>query len=205
MRSDYIKPSAYRQIYRYMTYANELALRVSLTTGLRIGDVLKIRAEDLKGRTLHFVSEKTDKPGTKVLPLALAAELRRQAGSGGYVFKHRTDPTKHRTRQTVWADVKRAARAAGMRENFTPHSARKTYAVELYHEQGLSAAEEALQHDSTTTTMLYALSDVLSASQGGGAALAGVDLAAVENAAYRGAQRALHDFARECGLTFSRK
>ena len=39
---------------------------------------------------------------------------------------------------------------------------RKAYAVELYKREGLQAASRALQHDRTSTTELYVMSDFLS-------------------------------------------
>lgn len=160
MKSEYVDSSVYNSLFPYMTYENVLALRVALATGLRIGDVLKIRTDDIKGRTLNYVAEKTEKKGTKVLPQKLVTELRRNA-CGGWAFPGRKGG--HRTRQAVWADVKKARKAVGLEANITPHSTRKTYAVDLYHEKGIEATERELQHDSLATTMLYAFSNVLEA------------------------------------------
>ena len=164
MKSDYIKPSVYNRIYSYMQYENALCLRLCLETGLRVGDALKVRAEDIRGRTLHFTAEKTGKAGKKVISKKLAGELLRLAGGSGYCFKGRGGSDRHRTRQTVWKDVKKAARAAGLSENVCPHSTRKTYAVNVFHEKGIQAAEDELQHDRLETTMLYAFSDLLTRS-----------------------------------------
>ena len=56
--------------------------------------------------------------------------------------------------------MKKAAAAAGVSGNIAPHSARKTFAVEKLHQEGLGATKKALQHNSTITTLLYALSDL---------------------------------------------
>lgn len=61
MRADYISPTIYQKIYHLLTYENALALRTSLETGLRISDVLKIKKDDLQGRTLEYVAQKTGK------------------------------------------------------------------------------------------------------------------------------------------------
>ena len=42
MRTDYLNPALYNKLYTVMTYENVLALRVSLETGLRVGDVLAL-------------------------------------------------------------------------------------------------------------------------------------------------------------------
>lgn len=143
-----------------MQYNNVLALRVSLETGLRIDDVLSLRKENLKGRTIVGTAEKTDKPFKKTLSADLAKRLKQVSGSI-FIFPHRLKKDEHRTRQAVWKDVKKAARLLGINGNIAPHSARKTYAVELFKEQGITAVQKQLQHDRIGTTMIYAFADLL--------------------------------------------
>jgi integrase len=143
-----------------MTYDNVLALRISLETGLRIDDVLSIRADDLRGRTLRGIAEKTGKPYKKTISQDLANRLR-GLNRVGYIFPHRIKQGEHRTRQAVWKNMKQAARILGIELNAAPHSARKTYSVELFHDKGLAAAQKELQHDNISTTMLYVFSDIL--------------------------------------------
>lgn len=198
MKADYIKPSVYSQIYKYMTYENVLVLRVSLETGLRVGDVCKIKVDDIHGRKLRFVAEKTGKEGVKVLSKSLIKELLRISGGWGYVFKGARDPNSHRTRQAVWKNVTKACVEAGIAEHVTPHSARKTYAVGVFQDRGIGACAEELQHDRADTTMLYAFSNLLCAAEGaseGRSNSATFSMADVENAAYNGCIRALRDFA----------
>lgn len=145
-----------------MTYENVLALRVALETGLRIDDVLSLRADQIVRRTIYGIAEKTDKPYRKTI----SAELAKRLGSltpnkGGFIFPHRLDPTKHRTRQAVWSNMKKAAALMGVKLNAAPHSARKTYAVEMFKDKGLEQTQKELQHDRISTTMLYAFSDML--------------------------------------------
>ena len=160
MRTDYLNPQIYNRLYAVMTYDNVLALRISLETGLRIDDVLSLRAEQLKGRTLRGVAEKTGKPYKKVISADLASRLRALKRQG-YIFPHRTKKNAHRTRQAVWANMKKAADILGVKLNAAPHSARKTYAVELLNDKGIDAVQKELQHDRISTTMLYAFSNLL--------------------------------------------
>lgn len=143
-----------------MTYDNVLALRISLETGLRIDDVLSIRTEQIKGRTIRGIAEKTGKPYKKVISNDLASRLR-NLNRQGYIFPHRTKKNAHRTRQAVWANMKKAADILGVKLNAAPHSARKTYAVELLNDKGIDAVQRELQHDRISTTMLYAFSNLL--------------------------------------------
>ena len=160
MRTYYLNPQLYNKLYSVMQYKNALALRVSLETGLRIDDVLKLAPSDLKGQTIRGKAEKTGKPFKKVLSKDLANRLR-EIGDSRYIFTHRTDPKKHRTRQAVWKDVKKAAKLLKLGGNIAPHSARKTYAVELFQDSGLKEVSKELQHDRTDTTILYAFADLL--------------------------------------------
>ena len=71
-------------------------------------------------------------------------------------------PGTHKTRQAVWADVKRAARAFRLPQNVAPHSLRKVYAVELLERYGdIQRVQRALNHSSIETTLIYAMADKL--------------------------------------------
>ena len=163
MRTDYIEPWLYEKIYHIMNYDNALALRVSLETGLRIGDVLSLKPDDIQGTVIRYTAQKTGKSGKKTISADLARKLRKVANDK-WVFVGR-DSDNHRTRQAVWKDIKRAVKIAGIEGNVACHSARKTYAVNLFNSRGLTAVQKELQHDNTATTMLYAFSDSLSHKQ----------------------------------------
>lgn len=166
MKSAYISERDYKKVLGLMEYENALALRVSLETGARIGDVLALREENLRARTLTYIAEKTGKKDSKAISPQLASLLRTNARNG-FLFCGRSG-TKPRTRQTVWKDLKRAAQRAGVpTDGFSPHFARKNYAVELFHEKGLPATQKALQHSRADTTMLYAFADILNNNNSG--------------------------------------
>lgn len=88
-------------------------------------------------------------------------DLHRQAGKA-LVFPHRADPDRHRTRQAVWCDVKRAATAYRLTQNVGTHSARKSYAVELMRRYGdIERVRRSLNHSSASVTVLYACADTI--------------------------------------------
>lgn len=160
MRADYANVEMWGKILPRMSEDNALACRCALETGLRVGDVLKIRPRDIKGNTLTFKAEKTGKKGQKTLSNDLAKALRRNAAGGKWCFPSpRTE--NHRTRQAVWKDVKKAAAEVGIPLQISPHSARKTYAVNTLHEFGIERVQEELQHGSREVTALYAYADVM--------------------------------------------
>lgn len=158
-RTHYLNPKLYNKLYAVMQYENSLALRTSLETGWRIDDVLHLRLCDLHGRTLSCVAMKTGKSDKKVISADLAKRLR-QIANNGRLFDGRYG-NKPRTRQAVWRDVKKAAKRLELDGNIAPHSARKTYAVEDFKENGLRKVQDDLQHDSVSTTMLYAFADLI--------------------------------------------
>ena len=105
--------------------------------------------------------QKTGKRRRVNLTRALAAEMAANAGEI-WIFEGASDPTKHRTRQAVWADVKRAAKAFRLPQNVAPHSVRKVYAVELmrkYHD--VKRVQRALNHSNPAVTLIYAMADKL--------------------------------------------
>ena len=157
MRTEYLLQKEVDLILAALTPENRLVMRTALVTGLRVGDVLALTPDKLKP---HFwvTEQKTGKKRQVGLPEPLLSDLKNSAGEF-WVFPGR-DPRKHRTRQAVWKDVKRAAKAFRLKQNIGPHSARKVYAVDLMHKYGdIQRVKRALNHSSETVTMIYALAD----------------------------------------------
>lgn len=141
-----------------LTPANALVCRVCAHTGLRVGDVVALRTADLRPQ-FWITEQKTGKRRRVNLPKRLLADLKAQAGQT-WVFEGARSHVKHRTRQAVWYDVKRAARAFRLPQNVGVHSLRKRYAVEqLEHSRGNYAkVQKLLNHADMATTMVYAMS-----------------------------------------------
>lgn len=160
MKSEYIDGELWRGIVSGMTPANALAIAVSLETGLRIGDVLRLHESDLCEDGISYTAEKTGKSGAAKCSAKIIRALHENA-INGVCFPSRTGAKgKYRTRQAVWKNVRRAACNAGIKPHVSPHSARKTFAVELRRRSGIGAVQEALQHRYAATTNLYAFADV---------------------------------------------
>ena len=159
MKTEYLLKREVDQVLYALTPANRLVIQTAMHTGLRVSDVLQLRTEQLKPR--FWLSEsKTGKKKLVGLPAELLTQLREQAGRN-YVFEGRYGEGTHRTRQAVWRDVKRAARAYRLPQNVGPHSFRKYYAVELMRKYGdIDRVRRALNHESATVTTIYALADL---------------------------------------------
>lgn len=152
-----VAPDTMECVLRCLTPQNALACRVSLATGLRISDVLNLRTEQLKHDTISVRESKTGKRKRVQLGKVLRTNLLSYAGKV-YVFEGRLDPMRHRTRQAVWRDVKRAARALRLDGCVAPHSCRKSYAVRKYKACGdMRKVQRLLNHSSEVVTQLYAL------------------------------------------------
>lgn len=162
VKSDYVNGDIMSHILAALMPANRLAIVTSIYTGLRIGDVLALKSSDLLKDRFTIKEQKTGKSRRIRLPNKLKSDLLAQAGRY-YVFEHRTDPKKHRTRQAVNKDIKRACELFRVSKlNVSPHTARKIYAVEEYHKSGsLKRVQQLLNHSNESVTMIYALADEL--------------------------------------------
>ena len=157
MKTEYLLNREVELVLSALTPENRLVMRVALATGLRIGDVLALKTEQLKP---HFwvTEQKTGKRRQIGLPEPLLSDIKNQAGEK-WAFPGR-DGEKPRTRQAVWKDVKRAAEAFRLPQNVGPHSARKVYAVDLLEKYGdIKRVQKALNHSNQAVTMVYAMAD----------------------------------------------
>lgn len=160
MKSVYIDDRNLDLILQLLTYENRLVCAVALQTGLRVGDIVALKSVTVK-RSFTITERKTGKKRRVKISESLLRELNSVKGKK-YVFEHRTDPQRHRTRQAVYADIRRACKALRIKQNISPHSLRKHYAVELMRKYGdLDVVKESLNHDNELTTLLYAYADIL--------------------------------------------
>lgn len=161
MRSDWVGCDDLGHVLAALMPENRLVMEVALHTGLRVGDVLALEAGSLAAR-MTVREAKTGKSRRISISKPLLARLRAVCGQQ-WVFPGARDPGRHRTRQAVWADVKRAAKAFRLPANVTPHSARKIYAVEQFKRSGsIETVQRLLNHDDAAVTLIYAMADELS-------------------------------------------
>ena len=159
MKTDFLFNSAVEDVLHLLTYGNRIVCRVLLHTGLRISDVLELKTAQLRPN-FWITERKTGKRRQVGLPEPLLSDVLEQAGPF-WAFPG-DKPGKHRTRQAVWKDVKRAAVALRLNVNAAPHSLRKVYAVELLEKYGeIERVRRALNHSSVEVTLLYAMADRL--------------------------------------------
>lgn len=161
MRSEWVPHETINHVLVALTAPNRLAIEVSMRYGMRIGDVLSMRREDIVRGSWTYKEEKTGKSRRIRLSELLQQRLLAQSGRV-YIFEHRTDWKRHRTRQAVYKDIRRAAKAFRLEEHVSPHSARKIYAVDAYRRYGdIKRVQKLLNHSDEAVTMIYALADAI--------------------------------------------
>lgn len=162
MRTNYLNDVAMSHVLAALTYENRLVMEVCLTTGLRVSDALALKPEQVRRGRFTVHERKTGKSRRVYIPEELRERLLK-VGNELYIFPHRYNGRKPRTRAAVWKDVKRAAAAFRLKENVGTHTARKNWAVAQMEKTGgdIEALRKNLNHNSVEVTMLYAMADKL--------------------------------------------
>ena len=156
-RTNALAPDSLDCVLALLTPQNALACRISLATGLRISDVLQLRTEQLRQTSCTVMESKTGKRRRIQLGEALRLAVLSYSGKV-WAFPGRCSEVKHRTRQAVYKDIRRAAQALRIPGVVAPHSMRKSFAVKKYHACGdLRRVQKLLQHSNEAVTLLYAL------------------------------------------------
>ena len=159
MTTEYLLNRELEHVLAALTPQNQLIVRMILHTGMRISDCLQFKSKDLKSSG-WYTESKTGKRRRYGLPKELLGQIQAQAGEV-WAFPGRR-PSEHKTRQAVWADIKRAQKAFRLPQNIGPHSVRKLYAVELMARYGdIERVRRNLNHSSSSVTAIYAMSDLL--------------------------------------------
>lgn len=168
IRTEWIDDHQLELVLALLMPQNRLIMQLCIHSGLRVGDVVQLRTEQLKPR-VSVKESKTGKTRRITIPAKLLQQIRDQAGDVWAFPGREGSAAGHKTRQAVWADVKRAARAARLPGNVGPHTARKVYAVRQMHKTGdLAAVQQALNHSDPAVTMIYAMADHLAKKGGSG-------------------------------------
>lgn len=135
-------------------------LAVAYSAGLRVGEVVRLRAGDLDRErgVLHVRGGKGRKDRSTLLSgtaLALVDAYLAGAESSPWIFPG-ARPDRHITSRTVQKFTAAAARKAGLSKPVTPHVLRHSFATHLM-ERGTDVRliQELLGHSSVRTTEIY--------------------------------------------------
>lgn len=159
MTTEYLLNRELGHVLSALMPQNALIMETVLQTGLRISDVLELRTAQLR-TSMWVVEKKTGKKHRCGLTADLLHRIKAQAGPV-WAFPGRKNG-QHKSRQAVWMDVKRAAKAFRIEQNIGTHSFRKVYAVRLMERYGsIAKVQRAMDHSSPSVTAIYAMADSL--------------------------------------------
>lgn len=159
MTTEYLYQQEVDRVLSALMPQNQLIVKVMLQTGMRLSDVLVLRSEGLS-TSGWYKEAKTGKMRRYGIKKPLLEAIQEQAGPE-WAFPGRKKGT-HKTRQAVWADIKRASVAFRLPQNVGAHSMRKVYAVQLMKKYGdLERVKRNLNHASGSVTAIYAMADML--------------------------------------------
>lgn len=159
MTTEYLLDKEVEHVLAALMPQNRLIFRVILRTGARVSDVVSLKTDSIKP-SFWYTEQKTGKARRMGLGEDLAAEIKAQAGEVWAFPSNRTDG--HKTRQAVWADLKRAEKAFRLSANIGTHTGRKVYAVHLMEKYGdIKKVQKALNHSNAGVTAIYAMADSL--------------------------------------------
>jgi len=136
---------------------NLLLFNIGINTGLRIGDIVKLRIEDVKGRTSFVIREgKTKKPRTVHLTAIMAdvADYLADMPSEGWLFPSRKGDG-HITTTQAYRILTKAADMIG-RDDIGTHTLRKTFGYHYYRRtRDVATLMEIFNHADQATTKRY--------------------------------------------------
>jgi len=152
---DYLKERNYRDYVLFMTGIN---------TGLRIGDILKLKVKDVKGvEDIELTEMKTGKPKEVPINSSLRKALKpyiKNMDDDEYLFLSRQKDAhgvrKHINRSTAYRIIREAAIECGFRKRCGTHTMRKTFGFWHYkNNNNIAALQKIFNHDKEMTTYTY--------------------------------------------------
>ena len=142
---------------------HRIVLEVLYGSGLRLGEVTKIRWDDI-----NFVEgilrvnfgkggkDRLVKLGSNVINHLLDYKESRYNKNSDYVFDSMARPTTHITKKTVQKILENSCKKANINQHYHIHQLRHSYATHsLEAGMDIRKIQEALGHSSPKTTMIY--------------------------------------------------
>ena len=146
-----------------------LMWKVGTMTGLRIGDLIRLRVGDLRGRRdyTYLPQKQSHKKRAREITIPLQPQLRavieartRGMADEDWLLPSRT-PTaggnpSHITRQQAYLDMQEIRRICRVRQQIGCHTMRKTFGYQYYQRtQDLASLQTWFYHENPATTLIY--------------------------------------------------
>lgn len=154
-------PEQIQQIKEYLKEKNArnyILFVMGINTGLRIGDILKLKVGDVQGSHISMREMKTGKQKRIQITASLKRELRwfnegREVGE--YLLRSRKGKNRPIGRSMAYKILKSTAAEFGLDEIGT-HTLRKTYGYHMYMQtKNIALLMEIFNHSSEKVTLRY--------------------------------------------------
>jgi len=160
-----VTQAAYARRLREVHPKYEILFRIGIETGLRVSDILAIKAGKVKPE-MKIKEKKTGKPRLIYLPPALMSDVttyittQRLEKSHALIYSRPWNKHKPLSRIQAYRIMRREATEMGLKSIGT-HSMRKTYAKTLYAATGeINTVQRTLNHKHPETTLRYLIPDL---------------------------------------------
>lgn len=180
---EYLEPEEVQQLIEHVpepSARNRLILRLLFTTGVRVGELARVRLSDIDRdeRTIRIHTEKSDSYRTVVYPRGLSGLMslwidslrpaKLYADDSPYLFP--TDDSERISVETIGHVVRKAAKSSGLQEVYsedargakqhkiTPHTLRHSFAVNAIKQEPpmpIPLLKDALGHSDIDVTQIY--------------------------------------------------
>ncbi len=143
-------------------YKHRIMLMLAYASGLRVGELVRIRIEDIDGQRglIHVRDAKGKKDRYTLLPESLRTYLltfwkEYRLGMKGWLFPGQT-PDKHLSERSIQNVLMRSLKAAEIEKQVSMHTLRHSFATHLpEHGTDLRYIQELPGHQSVRTTEIY--------------------------------------------------
>ena len=142
------------------SYRNYLIFVFGINTGLRIGDILKLKVSDVKGKEyINLKEQKTGKTKRFLVNNNLRRELEKYVHGmklSAYLFVSRKGVNKPIHRIQYYRIMKKAGSNVGIMGEIGTHTLRKTFGYHHYKEnKDVAMLQEIYNHSGPSVTLRY--------------------------------------------------
>ena len=147
-----------KEFYKKQNERNYILFLLSINTGFRISDILRLRVRDVEGWNIVIREKKTRKIKDVKMPSELKRAIRNYTEGkpkNEYLMKSRNGKNKPITRAMAYVILNQAAQEFGL-ERIGTHSLRKTYGYHHYQQfRDVAVLQQMLNHTEQKETLRY--------------------------------------------------
>jgi integrase len=156
---DLEKINRVKEILRAASERNYIIFVLGINTGLRVGDLAKLKVKDVRNREhLVIVERKTKKHKRIKITPALKRELKpyiQDKDDEEYLIKSREGDNRPLSRGQIYNILRGVARQVGLRE-IGCHTLRKTFGYHFYQKyKDVAMLQDLFNHSSPAVTLRY--------------------------------------------------